>query len=68
MQFLNDITLFDWCKVIENASEIHTVETSLNYIIEKLDIKGSLNMYSKWSPPNYDHVKMLFKKPWKYNL
>lgn len=68
MQFLNDITLFDWCKVIENATEIHTVETSLNYIIEKLDIKGSLNMYSKWSPPNYDHVKMLFKKPWKYNL
>ena len=32
-------TLFDWCKVFENAQEIHTVHTSLNYLIDKLDIK-----------------------------
>lgn len=68
MQFVEGITLFDWCKVIENSSEIHTVETSLNYIIEKLNIGGTLNMYSKWSPPHFEHIKMLFKKPWIYNI
>ena len=66
LQFINDITLFDWCKVIENASEIHTVETSLNYIIEKIQTVDKLYMYSKWSPPNFDQINMLFKKPWKY--
>lgn len=68
MEFLDNYTLFDWCKVIENACEIHTVETSLNYIIEKLQTTDKLYMYSKWSPPNFEHIKMLFKKPWNYNL
>jgi hypothetical protein len=51
---------------LENASEIHTVETSLNYIIEKIQTVDKLYMYSKWSPPNFDQINMLFKKPWKY--
>ena len=33
-------TLLDWCKVFENAKEIHTVHTSLNYILEKIDFKA----------------------------
>lgn len=67
MKFIDGITLFDWCKVLERAKEIYTVETSLNYIIEKLNTTDKLNMYSKWTPPDYKHIKMLFKKPWKYN-
>lgn len=46
MQVIPGFTLFDWCKVIENAKEIHTVHTSINYVIDKLDIKASVyNMY-----------------------
>jgi hypothetical protein len=67
MSLIDNFTLFDWCKVFEKASEIHTVESSLNYIIEKLDINKNLNMYSKWNPPSYYHIEELFKKDWIYH-
>lgn len=68
MRYIDGFTLFDWCKVIENAKEIHTVETSINYIIDKINPKGKLEMYSKHTPPNYSQVKHLFKSNWNYNL
>ena len=67
MSYLPEYTLFDWCKVIENAQSIHTVETSLNYIIEKLNPKCQLEMYSKYDPPSYGQVQHLFKINWHYN-
>lgn len=70
MKMHDGITLFDWCKVIEKAKNIYTVETSLNYIIEKLSIEaergGEMRMYSKWNPPDFHHIKPLFNKNWKY--
>jgi len=66
MSNLADFTLLDWCKVIQKAYAIHTVETSLNYIIEKLNTTNNLHMYSKWKPANYFHIKKLFTKPWIY--
>ena len=67
MSYHPEYTLFDWCKVIENAQSIHTVETSLNYIIEKLNPKCQLEMYSKYDPPSYGQVQHLFKINWNYN-
>ena len=67
MKYIDGFTLFDWCKVIENAKEIHTVETSLNYIIDKINPKGKLEMYSKHTPPSYNQVQHLFKSNWNYN-
>lgn len=67
MRYLDNFTIFDWCKVLENASEIHTVETSINYIIEKINTKAKLEMYSKHNPPNYTQVQHLFKANWNYN-
>jgi hypothetical protein len=67
MSYLPEYTLFDWCKVIENAQAIHTVETSLNYILEKLNPKCQLEMYSKYDPPSYGQVQHLFKINWNYN-
>lgn len=60
-------TLLDWAKVIERAQTIHTVETSINYIIEKVNVTNDLHMYSKWNPANFFHIKNLFKKPWTYH-
>jgi hypothetical protein len=68
MKYINDFTIFDWCKVIENAKEIHTVETSINYIIDKINPKGKLEMYSKHTPPSYNQVQHLFKSNWNYNF
>jgi hypothetical protein len=67
MSYREGFTVFDWCKVIENAKEIHTVETSLNYIIDKINPSAKLEMYSKHNPPNYSHVQHLFKSNWSYN-
>lgn len=39
LEIKKGFTLFDWCKVFENAQEIHTVHTSLNYLIDTLEIK-----------------------------
>lgn len=68
MSLIEGFTLIDWCRVLENAKEIHVVESSLNYIIEKLEINNNLYMYSKWDPPSYFHIEKLFKKDWKYLL
>lgn len=65
MNFIEGYSLFDWCKVIENASEISIVDTSLNYIIEKLDLKtDKLKLTSRFTPPNWIDIKNLFKKRW----
>ena len=64
MDFIDDITLLDWCKVLEHAVQIHTAETSLNYIIEKLPNCTGLNMYSKHAPPSYSQIKGLFRDDW----
>jgi hypothetical protein len=59
-------TLLDWCKVIENASEMCLIDSSINFIIEKLDIK--CDNISVWSrrPRNWSEIDYMFKT--KYNL
>ncbi len=58
--------IFDWCKVLENAEEIHTVETAWCYIIEKLEIKNKPFMYMRGNRHNFDYIKGVFKKDWNY--
>lgn len=46
LSIINGFNLFDWSMVLENANEIHTVHTGINYIIDKLNIKAVIyNMY-----------------------
>lgn len=41
-------SLFDWAKVLENVEEIHTVSTSIIYILEMLDLKAKeVNLYNR---------------------
>jgi hypothetical protein len=40
LKIIDGFTLFDWCKVFENAEEIHTVHTGINYILDKLNLKA----------------------------
>jgi len=67
IEMIDGFTPFDWSKVIENAKEISIVDTSFNYLIEKLDLK-SQNLYltSRFTPPNFSHIINLFKKNWIY--
>ena len=77
MDVLEDFNIFDWCKVLENAEQIHTVETVLGYIIEKLPKCRGLNMYPRWTPKDvgykpysyfyYNHIRKMFKREWVYH-
>ena len=56
-----NFSLFDWYLVIEKATEIHTVGTSINYIIELLEIESENVFLYKRLPDenhfqNYDYI------------
>jgi len=41
MSVIPNVTIFDWCWLLENAEQIHTVDTSINYVIETLDLHAT---------------------------
>jgi hypothetical protein len=72
--FVSDnYTIFDWLKVVEKASEIHIVDSSLTYLIENLNIfakDDNIHLYSRYTEErgtsNWFHAEKLFKKNWIY--
>ncbi len=63
LEHVEGYSVFDWCKVFENAAEIHMIETCFLYILEKLTLRGDVfNLYSKWNPAFWDHIKHIPKK------
>jgi hypothetical protein len=67
MDFYGLDNIFDWCKVIENARNIHTVETSICYFIEKLDCKATeIHLYSRNREADFNYIKNIFTKNYKY--
>lgn len=62
---ISGFTLMDWGKVLENASEIHTVGTSINYIIDPpfLNINCPVHLYIRRpNETNFDSYNYLLKK------
>lgn len=55
MKKIGEYTLLDWTKVIENATTIQTVETSLIYLIENLSIKAK-------------EIHLYPRKPWEFMI
>lgn len=62
MRIIDGYSLFDWVKVIEKASEIHTVSTSILYILELLDLKMPIHLYPRPTDPKFKQVSYLFTK------
>lgn len=65
--------IFDMCGVLENANEIHTVETCFCYIIELLNVNKDLNLYSRKingqnQQKDFSYIDMVYKKDWKKYL
>lgn len=47
-EYIEGFTLLDWCGVLEQAKEIHTVSTSLFFVIESLNLKNTpLHLYPR---------------------
>lgn len=61
MGLLDGFNLFDWCKVLENAERIFIVNTSTNYILEKLELKAKEYVIYSKNPNNHYQVETLFK-------
>lgn len=65
-EYVKGFTLLDWCGVIEQASEIHTVSTALFFVIEALNLeKIPLHLYPR-KPLDRDlsPIKSLINNKW----
>ena len=63
LKIIDGFTLFDWCKVLEKAKKIHTINTSINYIIEVLDTSYDEYVIYAHDERNKSEIDYLFKKP-----
>lgn len=67
MRFVEGFTLFDWCKVFEKMKSIITVDTSLMYILEKLNLKNKTNFFCVTRAAHVQsEIQELFSNPWRY--
>jgi len=65
INFYENYTLFDWSKVLENASEIHIIDSSINYLIEKIKLKTVPYLYSRRGN-NFSEIDYLFKSQYQF--
>lgn len=47
MSTIEGFSLFDWCGILEEAKEIHTVSTSIIYLLEMLPITSEIHLYKR---------------------
>jgi len=67
LEMIENFTIFDWLKVIENANRISIIDTCLNYMIEKIQIKtNDLTCYCRHGEYTYNQISHLFNKNWQY--
>ena len=63
LQYVDGFTLFDWCKVMEKATKVHVINTSINYIIDMLDTNYEEYVIYSHFPANVPEINYLFKTP-----
>lgn len=67
----NGFHLFDWIGALEKAKEIHSVHTSLSFLIDKYCHNNSIYMYERRKPDEprnfHSHAQFIFRNPnWVY--
>ena len=65
LQIIEGFTLFDWCKVLEKAKSVFTINTSLNYIIDVLDTSYDEYVIIAHDEQNKTEIDYLFSTPHK---
>lgn len=69
LEILEEYSLFDWMYTIEQAEEIHTVSTSIFYLLELLNLKNPASLYArKPEELHFKNIESLFTKPYVLNL
>ena len=70
MDYHDQYHLFDWLTVAENATEVHTMESALCYLLEKLDLEN-VYVYSKYianygGADNFEYIKSNYSDKWNF--
>jgi len=62
MRNILGFTLIDWLGVIELASEVHISNSSLNYLLELIELKCDVHIYKRgiWGEKEYEYSDYLF--------
>jgi hypothetical protein len=71
MEFIEGTNLMDWCKTLENASGIITVDTSIQYIMEKLELNYDFfDCYPRdgGKGNHLNNIIKIFNIPWEYKV
>lgn len=68
MDYIEGYTVLDWYKVIENSSLIVTVDTCIQYMMEKMTkLKAKYYFcYVRYGIDTYNQIKDIFSIPWTY--
>lgn len=66
LSYVPGYSLFDWCKIIENAETIHAVSSSTLYLFELLLLKAKeVHLYVRHPiERDFSYVDFLFSKPY----
>lgn len=68
IDYHDGFNVFDWCGILENASELHLMDSCWIYILEKLNIAATVcDLYTRRKPNNFsqiDHIPKNIK--WNY--
>ena len=64
MDIVKGYSLFDWSMIIENATEIHTVNTSIIYLLEMLDLRAKeVHLYQRTvAGQTFDNIRYVLKR------
>lgn len=65
VDIIEGFTVFDWCKVFENATEIRMIDTCFQYIIDKIELKANvLKLYTRRN--TFKEIDYIFKTKWEF--
>ena len=73
MSLEHGYNIFDWIKIIENASKIDTVATSIPFILDKLDLKCKPTIHTRnksgyEASNNINLMKEIYQKDYHYEI
>ena len=63
LKIIEGFTLFDWCKVLEKAKSVFTINTSINYLIDVLDTSYERYVIIAHDEKNKSEIDYLFTTP-----
>lgn len=66
MSFIKEFTLFDWLKVIENATEIFITDSSATLLVELAKSSVTKKYTTITRQGNFEEINCMYKLPWNF--